>query len=54
MYGFFCSSPAALGDTATMPKISFTLPSDFSAASNAPSLFFSVISFEISFGISSA
>ena len=53
-YGFFCSNPAARGETATIAKISLILPNLFSAFSNAPSLFFNVISFVIYFGMSSA
>jgi len=37
---FFCSNPAARGETATIAKISLILPNLFSAFSNAPSLFF--------------
>ncbi len=53
IYGFFCSNPAARGETATIAKISFILPNLFSAYSSTPSLFYNVISFVMYFGMSS-
>ncbi len=54
IYGFFCSNPAERGETATIANISLIFLNLFPAFSNAPSLFFNVISFAICFGMSSA